>query len=169
MRGYMGKCFWMVWSALLYRLCVFIIVEWACNAREAINPLKSTAVPRISHYIWLLSSLFFSFSSFLLDQINFWQMFGKSSYPVIHIYKSWCCSVVPILPLHWSQKIIWENATFPVTNLEDLVSLAQFWVFQNFNTGKFKARRGSLYRCFRFLKSKQKQSSRLILTRGFRV
>lgn len=127
-----GKVLWMVWSALLCRLCVCIIVEWACNAHEASNPLKSIAVPRISHYIWLLSSPFFSLSSFLLDQINFWQMFGKSSYPVIHIYKSCCCTVVPILPLHWSQKIIWENATFPVTNLEDLVSLAQFLSFSEF-------------------------------------
>ena len=69
-------------------------------------------------------SLFFPF---LLDQINFWQMFGKSSYPVIHIYKSCCCSVVPILFLHWSQRIIWEIAMFPVMNLEALVFLAQFF------------------------------------------
>lgn len=73
-------------------------------------------------------SLFFP--SFLLDQINFWQMFGKSSYPVIHIYKSCCCSVVPILSLHWCQRIIWENATFPVMHLEVLVFLAQSELFR---------------------------------------
>lgn len=40
-------------------------------------------------------SLFFL--PFLLEQINFWQMFGKSTYSVIHIYKSCCFSVVHIL------------------------------------------------------------------------